>query len=266
MHPHDHGDEADLRRVAGAARVADRDLAADARLRALLDELHDGVTAAGRPRARRSLRLPAPHRLAPVLAAALTVALVLGGGLALRQSRTDRAPDATSSGTAQPGRTFRTGVFGSAPGFEFRGRPGEHGDGSEWVRLDAPDLPAYLGALQASRPLPPGASWEPLHRQLLLPGKHVQMSYLHLDVIRYAACQWAEAWWDGQRAHRTESVLRAHLALDRLRTYRFVGPGRGNSRADRSYTIIRGAGARLEIQRYRNESCGARWRLTGTPR
>ncbi|MGK5557501.1 hypothetical protein ACSNOI_38430, partial [Actinomadura kijaniata] len=107
----DPGQDADLRRLSGAARAADRDLAADPELRALLDDLRDGVMATGRPRrlapwppALRCLVprrlvpwLPAPRRLAPALAAALATALVLGGGLALRQPRTDHGTPALTA-------------------------------------------------------------------------------------------------------------------------------------------------------------------------
>ncbi|WP_067829972.1 hypothetical protein [Actinomadura kijaniata] len=274
MDRNDPGQDADLRRLSGAARVADRDLAADPELRALLDDLRDGVMATARPR-RLAFRLPMPRRLVPALAAVLTMALILGGGLALRQPRTDHGTPATSStapSTAPAPRpkptggrnSFGTGLYGASHAGKLG--PHEAADASEWLLLGHPETPGYLDYIQGSLELPPGASWTPLRHRLLLPGKRMQASFLHLNFFRYAACRWGDTWSRARKNGDTAAVDRAERFFRGHATHRFSGPDGRGGRFQVTYPIIREPVDRDRILQFYVPNCGEDWRLVGAVR
>ncbi|GAA1560790.1 hypothetical protein GCM10009678_49600 [Actinomadura kijaniata] len=272
MDRNDPGQDADLRRLSGAARVADRDLAADPELRALLDDLRDGVMAAARPRRRPAFRLPTPRRLVPALAAVLTMTLILGGGLALRQPRTDHGTPATSStapSTAPPNgerHSFNTGLYG-APHAGKLG-PGEAADASEWLFLGDPGMPAHLDGIQRPLSLPPGVTWEPIRRQLTLPGKRMQRTFVRINVVRYALCEWGAVWNGARRKNDTRAASHAQRAILRIAPRVFEGP---DPRSDRDgdvilYGLMGKPYGPYEIRMFLTMNCVESWHLAGAVR
>jgi hypothetical protein len=104
----------------------------------------------------------------------------------------------------------RTGLFGNPAHTED--------DGSEFLRLDAPDFEDFARSLVPREiPLPPGLGWEQeIARQVSLgreePGL-MQETGVRATFAYYARCAWVKAWLDAYRAGDDRLRARATRAL-----------------------------------------------------
>ncbi|WP_019632193.1 hypothetical protein [Actinomadura atramentaria] len=212
-----------------AARTGDGALAADPEVRAALDELAGRTMAARRTPRRRAV---------PILAAAAATAAVLCGVAVLQH---DGPRPAAVTQRASP---LRTGTFGGGA------------DGSEWLNLGSPGLPAYLDDATARVPLPSGTGWTALRRQFASDGERMQETSVQLNIVRYALCAWHD-----------HPGPRIDNALKELTEWRPTARGaHGEIVPPRDPDLLRPRADRAALAAYAAAQCGTNWRLAGARR
>ncbi|MGK5551444.1 hypothetical protein ACSNOI_07495, partial [Actinomadura kijaniata] len=169
-------------------------------------------------------------------------------------------------GTPRRWPSFRTGLVG--PPRMYPLRAGEAADDSEWLSLGDRQMPAHLDGLQRTLSLPPGATWEPIRGQLTLPGRIMQETFVRINVVRYALCEWGAVWNQARQKGDTRTASHARSAIQRIAPRVFDGPG---PRGDQAGHVVRyGLMAKpygpYEIKMFLTMNCVESWRLAGAVR
>ncbi|KAB2350929.1 hypothetical protein [Actinomadura rudentiformis] len=249
------GDELSVLRT--AARADDRDLASDGALQEVLGDLCGDIMAAGRPR--RRLRLPI-GRNAVAVAAAFGMALLLLGGVGLKQLQSAPRPERPAVPVSS-GPPLRTGDFRQA----MTVGPSEATDTSEWLNLGSPALQVFMASTTSSISLPPGRSWAAVTRALTLPGKRLQATFVIANLARYGICQWGGYWQDLRLRGDVQGARAADIVIKRLVSRRFapVDPETGRAIRVGWPPLDRKLGESWRLERFMRSSCGPAWRLVG---